>query len=133
MRRSTAIRATIVLGSLIALAVALVFLITQVRPAGEDEGAASGSAESVEAGSRLYEAHCSRCHGADARGGGPDAGTTPVRPPSLVSGHITEHSDEEIFMIISEGLPGGMPAWEETLTETERRQLVDYLRSLQES
>src|SRR5690348_9367134 len=32
--------------------------------------------DSIAAGSQVYLNSCSRCHGIDARGGGPDAGTT---------------------------------------------------------
>lgn len=85
---------------------------------------------SVEAGRALYQANCAACHGVDARGGGPQAGTTAVRPPSLVSGHLGSHADGDIFYWISNGLPGGMPVWKTTLTDTERWELVDYLRSI---
>ncbi len=133
MQRSTTVRVAVAAMTLLGLAVVLVFLVTVVRPA--DDGAGGDNVvtdtESIQAGAMLYEANCARCHGADARGGGPDAGTTRVRPPSLVSGHITDHSDEELFAIISEGLPGGMPAWEDTLSEDERRDVVTYIRSLQ--
>ena len=85
---------------------------------------------SVQAGRSLYVANCAACHGVDGRGGGPQAGTTAIRPPSLVSGHLGAHSDGDIYSWISNGLPGGMPVWKTTLTDTERWELVDYLRSL---
>jgi mono/diheme cytochrome c family protein len=85
---------------------------------------------STTAGQNLYLANCAACHGVDARGGGPQAGTTQVRPPSLVSGHLNQHKDGDIFYWISNGLAGGMPAWASTLTETDRWNLVNYLRSI---
>jgi mono/diheme cytochrome c family protein len=84
---------------------------------------------SVNAGYRLYQANCAACHGVDGTGGGPLSGTTPVRPPSLRA-HLAEHSDGDLFYWISQGLPGGMPAWESALSETDRWHLVNYLRSI---
>jgi mono/diheme cytochrome c family protein len=86
--------------------------------------------ESVSAGADLFATHCAACHGADARGGGPQAGTTPVRPPSLVSDHLRAHTDGDLFYWITNGLPGGMPAWGDALSEQERWQIVNFLRSL---
>lgn len=85
---------------------------------------------SVQAGHSLYVANCAACHGVDARGGGPQAGTTAVRPPSLVSGHLNSHPDGDIYYWITNGLPGGMPVWGAKLTDTERWDLVNYLRSI---
>jgi mono/diheme cytochrome c family protein len=85
---------------------------------------------SVDAGQTLYEANCARCHGVDARGGGVDAGTTQVPPSNLRSGHLNAHSDADIYTWISDGLTGGMPAWSSKLSETDRWNLVNYLRSV---
>jgi mono/diheme cytochrome c family protein len=85
---------------------------------------------SVTAGEGLFLANCASCHGVDARGGGPQAGTTPIRPPSLVSGHLSQHTDGDIYYWITNGLPGGMPAWAATLSDSDRWNLVNYLRSL---
>jgi mono/diheme cytochrome c family protein len=85
---------------------------------------------SATAGQNLFLANCAACHGVDARGGGPQAGTTQVRPPSLVSGHLNQHTDGDLFYWITNGLPGGMPSWAAKLSETDRWNLVNYLRSI---
>jgi mono/diheme cytochrome c family protein len=82
---------------------------------------------SVDAGYRLYQANCAACHGVDGNGGGPVSGTTEVTPPSLRA-HLGEHTDGDLFYWVSKGLPGGMPAWESQLSETDRWNLVNYLR-----
>jgi mono/diheme cytochrome c family protein len=84
--------------------------------------------QNVDAGRALYQANCAACHGVDARGGVQGTGTA-VEPPSLVA-HVGDHTDGDLFYWISEGLPGGMPAWKDVLTEEERWQVVVYLRSL---
>jgi mono/diheme cytochrome c family protein len=84
---------------------------------------------SVDAGYRLYQANCAACHGVDGTGGGPLAGTTSVIPPSLKA-HLTQHTDGDLFYWISNGLPGGMPAWAAKLSETDRWNLVNFLRSI---
>jgi mono/diheme cytochrome c family protein len=84
---------------------------------------------SVSAGYRLYQANCAACHGVDARGGGPLSDTTPMRPPSLRA-HLDQHTDGDLFYWITNGLPGGMPAWGDQLSETDRWNLINYLRSV---
>ena len=84
---------------------------------------------SVDAGYNLYQANCAACHGVDGNGGGPLAGTTQVQPPSLKA-HLGQHSDGDLFYWITNGLPGGMPAWADKLSEQDRWNLVNYLRSI---
>jgi mono/diheme cytochrome c family protein len=84
---------------------------------------------SVDRGYDLYQANCAKCHGIDGNGGGPLSGTTPVTPPSLKA-HLSQHTDGDLYYWISKGLPGGMPAWESQLSETDRWNLVNYLRSI---
>lgn len=86
--------------------------------------------DSIAAGAGLYQANCAACHGVDAHGGGALSGSTAVRPPSLVAGHMNSHTDGDIFYWLTNGLPGGMPGWASTLSETDRWNLVNYLRSL---
>ena len=85
---------------------------------------------SVDQGAVTYDATCARCHGAEYRGDGPDAGTTEVPPVSLVSGHLASHTDSDIYTWIRDGLPGGMPAYGTSLTDTQRWDLVNFLRGI---
>jgi mono/diheme cytochrome c family protein len=87
------------------------------------------TAASIGAGEDLYQANCARCHGVDAQGGGPDANTTQVQPPSLKA-HLSAHSDGDLFYFLTNGLPGGMPAWASQLSETDRWNVINYLRSI---
>ena len=87
---------------------------------------------SIAAGEGLYRANCAQCHGVDARGGGPMAGTTPVQPPPLIGGHLAHHSDLDLFTWITEGLPGGMPAFGQRIREEDRWNVINFLRDLSE-
>ncbi|MEA2623293.1 MAG: hypothetical protein QOH61_2203 [Chloroflexota bacterium] len=89
--------------------------------------------DSIDRGAALYGSSCAACHGADARGGGPMAGTTAVQPPALTgpSSHLGHHSDGQLYQIISGGLPGGMPSWAGKLSEQDIWDLVNFLRSIQ--
>ena len=88
-----------------------------------------GTVVSVQAGAELYQANCAACHGVDAKGGGPLAGTTKVPPPSLVD-HIGPHRDGDLFYWIKTGKPGGMPSFTDHLSDEQIWDLVNYLRSI---
>jgi mono/diheme cytochrome c family protein len=86
--------------------------------------------EHVAAGRTIYQTKCAICHGPRGRGDGPAAITMVPRPLDLTV-HVPLHPDGENFWFVSEGIGGTqMPAWKEQLTETERWQVVVYLKEL---
>ena len=118
------------LSGITGLVLVLGAMFADTTPLSDLQNPIPNTVDSVTKGQELYLANCAACHGVDARGGGPQAGTTQVRPPDLKSGHINQHTDGDVFYWISSGLPGGMPAWESVLSETDRWNLVNYLRSI---
>ncbi len=88
-----------------------------------------GTVTSVDTGNELYQANCAACHGVDGEGGGPLANTTAIQPPSLKA-HLSQHTDGDLFYWITNGLPGGMPAWASVLSETDRWNVINYLRAI---
>lgn len=89
-------------------------------------------------GKKLYARYCSQCHGETGKGDGPAADFVYPRPRdftlavlkvrSTLSGQLP--TDQDLFRTISEGLSGtSMPAWKKYLSETERWQLVHYVKS----
>jgi putative copper resistance protein D len=88
--------------------------------------------DSISAGEEVYLNTCAACHGVDARGGGPQSGTTQVRPPALVGpgSHLGQHTDGDLHYFIGNGLPGGMPAWANRLTDDEIWNVINFLRDL---
>ncbi len=88
------------------------------------------TAASVEAGRRLYQAHCAACHGQHGAGDGPGTATLAARPPDLRV-HVPMHADGQLFAWVSEGIPGtAMPGFRGRLTDEERWHVVNYLRLL---
>lgn len=74
-------------------------------------------------GARRYLQFCAACHGSDGRGGDKAASLA-------TSETIRTHSDDELFRIIHDGTPEGMPPFAQ-IGETNIRTLVHFLRVLQ--
>jgi mono/diheme cytochrome c family protein len=82
-------------------------------------------------GKVLYEQQCLSCHGPQGKGDGPVAPFLSPRPGNLVSAATSVKSDAELLAVISNGKPRtSMPAWRETLSDDQRRDVLAYIRSL---
>ena len=79
----------------------------------------------VTAGGKTYAEKCAKCHGADAEGKG--------HHPSLRTQKMQDATPGEIYWVITHGTGmHGMPGFGK-LSDTERWQLVSYIKSLQSS
>lgn len=86
---------------------------------------------SLERGSRLYEINCSICHGAGGHGDGRVAPfLTQFKPANLTDPVVQTKSDGALFLVVSTGVPGRMPALNENLTVRDRWDVVNFLRTL---
>ena len=86
--------------------------------------------ETVERGRMLFLANCAICHGPRGLGDGPQAFLLQPRPVNLQL-HVPQHATGEVHYWISEGVAGtGMPAWKETLSDTQRWEIVRFLYAL---
>jgi mono/diheme cytochrome c family protein len=85
--------------------------------------------DSIAAGKRAYGEHCRNCHGEKGDGRGEKAAELSVTPGDFTdAATIRRRTDGELFWQITRGrLP--MPAFEDKLSDTERWQLVDYIRT----
>jgi mono/diheme cytochrome c family protein len=86
----------------------------------------------LERGKDLYSQNCLPCHGPSGMGDGPAALTLNPRPANLQV-HVVPgvHSDAQLFEWISNGYPGtAMPAFGERLSDVQRWDLVNYIRTL---
>ncbi len=90
--------------------------------AGNRSNPFAGNPEALRAGEKLFAQHCAQCHGSTAEG---------KKGPSLRSHHIAQATPGEIEWLLTNGiLEHGMPSWSR-LPESQRWQLVSYLKSLQ--
>jgi mono/diheme cytochrome c family protein len=78
--------------------------------------------EATVAGRKLFEQHCTECHGSTAEGG--------RKAPSLRAEEVQQATPGTLFWILTNGVVRhGMPVWSK-LPEPQRWQIVTYLKSL---
>src|SRR5438132_978078 len=85
-------------------------------------GASLATAQTPDPGRQVFVARCAGCHGTDGNGGelGP-----------AISMRVPARTDEELTTLLKMGLPSaGMPAFA-NLTDTDVRDLIRFLRTLQ--
>jgi cytochrome c oxidase cbb3-type subunit 3 len=87
---------------------------------------ASGSGHKIEAyvaaGKKLYVSHCAACHGESAKGG--------VGPDLTASKYKYGKARLDITKSISEGRPGGMPAFSSQVDNEQIESLVEFVLTL---
>ena len=92
--------------------------------------------ESLQTGEELYTIHCALCHGAGGVGNGPFSSALRQYPPAdlvAADSNARNLSDGAIFLVISYGVEGRMPALHENIPDVENRwHVVNYVRALQD-
>jgi mono/diheme cytochrome c family protein len=87
------------------------------------------NANTIELGKKLFVANCLTCHGPQGHGDGPGAAALEKKPADLPKRiKDTGEKDGELFWKISEGR-APMVTWKGTLSETQRWELVNYIRA----
>ena len=106
--------------------------------AGGVTSSSSGS-ESIAAGKIAYETNCAACHGNKAQGAVKAGITISIieeqggkQAPDLTDSQWDHGStDGEIFSVIKKGLPPSMMAgWDGRISDTEIRNIINYIRTL---
>jgi len=80
-------------------------------------------------GKEIYLAQCAMCHGENGRGDGRAALDFRTRPTDLTDPELMTDSDGTLIRRILHA-PRPMPKFKDLLEETERHELVTYLRTL---
>jgi cytochrome c oxidase cbb3-type subunit 3 len=76
----------------------------------------------VREGAEIYVKTCQSCHGEGGRGDiGPDLTDNKWKYGG---------SDDDLYTSISEGRPGGMPGWKNSLGEEKIKKVISYMRSI---
>ena len=84
----------------------------------------------LKAGAETFRENCEVCHGPKGDGTGPTAKALTIKPANFTDPKLMAlETDGSLFWKMSKGR-GAMPSWEDQLSDTERWQLVVYIRSL---
>lgn len=84
----------------------------------------------VVSGGKIYKEECARCHKDDGTGGEVVIEGKKLKPDNLAGEHAKKDSDEDFIEHITEGIPDeGMPAFKNTLSEAQIKEVVKYIRT----
>ncbi|MCL4831181.1 MAG: c-type cytochrome [Caldilineaceae bacterium] len=86
--------------------------------------------DSIAAGAATYTQYCAVCHGNEGKGDGPGAAALNPKPADFSAEHVQVLSDGGLFWFITNGVPNSaMPPWGEVLSEQQRWEVVNFLRT----
>ena len=85
--------------------------------------------ESIAAGQKIYSKTCAMCHGKGGDADGPAVIELNIHPAKLSDPQLATESDGSLFWKITTGKKP-MPTYGKRLSETDRWNLVNYVRTL---
>ncbi len=102
----------------------------QVPPSAESvKNPTTPDEATIAEGRKLYEQNCLACHGAGGKGDGPAAPFLGTKPGDLSTPDMWKYSDGNLFYKVTQGR-GSMKGFASKLSDTQRWQIVDYIRTL---
>jgi len=85
--------------------------------------------DSIAAGQKIYSKTCAMCHGKSGDADGPAVIELNIHPAKLSDPQLQTESDGALFWKITTGKKP-MPAYGKRLSETDRWNLINYVRTL---
>jgi mono/diheme cytochrome c family protein len=79
-------------------------------------------------GKKIYAQLCAVCHGANGKGDGIAAASLNPKPANFKNAEIQKQTDGALFWKITNGR-APMASYKESLSETQRWQLINYIRT----
>lgn len=92
----------------------------------------ASDAKSTDLGKKVYTAKCLSCHGTQGKGDGPMFKVLKKKPGDLSAAEVKAESDGALFWKITKGKTP-MPSFAKNLTDKERWNAVNYVRTLNTS
>lgn len=89
----------------------------------------AADARSLASGKTLYSKECLDCHGATGKGDGKAAKDLEKKPGDISLPILWDQTDGELFWKLTSGSKP-MPSYEKSLTEEQRWDVVNYMRTL---
>ena len=89
----------------------------------------AGNTETLKYAKVIYTTYCSPCHGDKGKGDGVAASGLAKKPADHSSDLVQKQTDGALFWEMTEG-NNPMPAYKTTLTDNQRWELVNYIRTL---
>jgi mono/diheme cytochrome c family protein len=86
------------------------------------------NANTIAMGQKLYTSNCMICHGPSGKGDGPGGAALEKKPADLGARIKAGETDGELFWKITEGR-SPMLSWKGSLSETQRWELVTYIKT----
>jgi copper transport protein len=114
------------------MALGIFYMTRPVQVVNEQANPIPPNRDSVAAGQMVFMNTCAPCHGTSGKGDGPVGVALNPRPADLTQHAIPGvHTDAQLFEWITNGFPGSrMPAFKSTLSDTDRWNLVNFIRTL---
>src|SRR5262245_18971326 len=98
-------------------------------PSAAKKNPIAATQESIAAGQKIYSKTCATCHGKTGDADGPAVIELNIHPAKLSDPKLATESDGSLFWKITTGKKP-MPAYGKRLSETDRWNLVNYIRTL---